>query len=196
MTSSSNPALERGLDTMLIVYSLLQGHPASTPCEQFIRGHTGWFTSSLTLLEAKAVLTKVYGVAPPLVSQKLTQFAAGPLVVAAVDAGSVVAALNLADSLGIDHTDAVLLHLTCQHGARWLATDDQRLAQACAGLGISAPSPLDAPLRQQVAAWEASNLPSKGLPRVLRQIHAWLNRAHAQAAQDFWSATGAGSHLP
>jgi len=44
----------------MLVYSLLEGHPASAACEQFIRGRTGWFTTPLTLLEAKTVPVKVY----------------------------------------------------------------------------------------------------------------------------------------
>src|SRR5438309_8433547 len=79
MISSSSPPLERGLDTMLIVYSLLQGHPAATPCEQFIRSQTGWFTTPLAIFEAKAVLTKVYGVPAGLASQKLVHFLAAPI---------------------------------------------------------------------------------------------------------------------
>src|SRR5438045_64765 len=110
MTSSSNPPLERGLDTMLIVYSLLQGHPASIPCEQFIRGSTGWFTSAVALFEAKGVLTKIYGVQPALASQKLNQFAAGPIVVLDVDRPTALAALALADTHGLDLADAVLFH--------------------------------------------------------------------------------------
>jgi hypothetical protein len=56
--------------------------------------------------------------------------------------------------------------------------------------------PLDAVLRQQVAAWENTNLPGKGLPRILRRVHQWLSQTHPQAAQNFWSQTGAASHLP
>jgi predicted nucleic acid-binding protein len=60
MTFSSSPALvlERGLDTMILVYYLLQGHPAALPCEQFLRAHSGWFTSPLVPTEAKNILTK------------------------------------------------------------------------------------------------------------------------------------------
>ncbi len=57
MTLSSDQFASRGLDAMLIVYSLLDDHPASAACESFIRDHTNWFTTTLTLLEAKAVLT-------------------------------------------------------------------------------------------------------------------------------------------
>ena len=80
MTSSSSPPLQCGLDTMILVYSLLQGHPAATACEQLLRAHAGWLTSPWVLFEAKAVLTKVYGEDPALVTQKLAQVAHGPVV--------------------------------------------------------------------------------------------------------------------
>ena len=37
MTSFSDPPAPRGLDAMLIVYSLLDAHPASGVCETFLR---------------------------------------------------------------------------------------------------------------------------------------------------------------
>ena len=57
MTLSSDQFASRGLDAMFIVYSLLNDHPASAACKSFIRDHTNWFTTTLTLLEVKAVLT-------------------------------------------------------------------------------------------------------------------------------------------
>ena len=196
MISSSNPAVERGLDAMLIVYSLLDNHPASAVCEQFIRAHTGWCTSAVTLLEARAILSKVYAVDPTLASQKLAQFASGPILVAAVDAGTVLTAMSLADRLGIDLTDATLLQVVQAQGVTRLATDDKKLAQACRKLGIAPETPIDTSLRQQMAAWEAAHLPAKGLPRVLRRIYQWLLPAYPQVAQEFWSQTGGCSHLP
>jgi predicted nucleic acid-binding protein len=181
---------------MLIVYSLLDTHPASSVCERFIRAHGGWFTTTFTLFEAKAILTKVYAVDATLASQKLAQFAAGPITIVAVDSTIALAAMRAADVLRIDLTDAVLLHTAELQGATTLATEDNKLAQACKQFGIIPESPLDATLRQQMAAWEATHLPSQGLPRVLHQIHQWLSTNHPQAAQDFWSQTGGASHLP
>ena len=181
---------------MLIVYSLLSNHPASTTCEQFIRTHSSWFTTTLTLLEAKAILTKVYAVDAAMASHKLAQFAAGPIVVTAVDPPIALAAMHNADGLGIDLTDAVLLQTVQARGALRLATDDTKLAQVCRQIGVTPETPIDTALRQQMAAWEAANLPAKGLPRVLRQIYQWLNRTTPQIAEDFWSHTGGGSHLP
>src|SRR5438874_11964728 len=119
MTSSSNLPSERGLDAMLIVYSLLNAHPASTTCEQFIRTHSGWFTTTFTLLEVKAILTKAYAVDAVLASRKLAQFVVGPIVITAVDHPIALAAMHAADVLGIDLTDAVLLHTVQARGARW-----------------------------------------------------------------------------
>ena len=70
MTSSSNLPIERGLDAMLLMYSVVQGHPGAAACQQFLRAHAGWFTSPLVLFEAKAALTKIYGVPPNVATQK------------------------------------------------------------------------------------------------------------------------------
>jgi predicted nucleic acid-binding protein len=99
MTSSSDLRTERGLDAMLIVYSLLNDHPASLACERFIRNMPGWFTTVLTLLEARAILTKVYSVGGKQASQKLAQFAAGPILVVSVDLATALAATSMADAL-------------------------------------------------------------------------------------------------
>jgi hypothetical protein len=150
----------------------------------------------LVLFEAKGILTKVYGVQSSDATRKLTQFAAVPVTLLELDPAAAFPVLQLADAHGLDLTDAVLLHLTRQHGAGYLATEDQHLARVCSQFGITPQSPLDAALRQQVAAWEAANLPAKGLPRVLRRVYQWLSNTHPQAAQDLWSQTGGGSHLP
>lgn len=196
MTSSSNQPLERGLDAVIMVYSLLDGHPASAACEQFIRTHSGWFTTTLTLLETKAVLTKVYGVDSSLVTQKLAQFAAGPITILSVDVTTVLSSMHTADSLRIDLTDAALLQAVQDQGASQLTTDDRALAKACLEIGITPENPIDATVRQEMAEWEDNHLPARGLPRLLRQLYQWLHRHYPEAAQDFWSQTGGGSHLP
>ena len=156
MTSSSDPSIERGLDAMLIVYSLLNDHPASTACEQFIRTLSGWFTTTLTLLEAKAVLTKVYAVDAALASRKLAQFAAGPIIVTPVTPPIVLAAMHTADALGLDLTDAVLLQTVQAREALRLATDGNKLARACRPVGIIAETPINDPC---VSRWSPGKPP-------------------------------------
>jgi hypothetical protein len=126
----------------------------------------------------------------------LAQFAAGPILVLPVDLVTALTAMNTSDAFGIDLTDAVLLRTSQAQGALWLATDDSQLARVCRQVGITPQTPIDVSLRQQMIAWESAHLPMKGLPRVLRQIHQWLNQSYPQTAEDFWSRTGGGSHLP
>src|SRR5438874_1678108 len=105
------------------------------------------------------------------------------------------AMMSVSDTLGIDLTDALLLQAARERGVLRLATDDGKLAQALPQTGIEAENPIDDALRPQIAQWEAANLPAKGLPRVLRRVHEWLDQTAPQVAQDFWSHTGGGSHL-
>jgi len=181
---------------MVLVYSLLKGHPALPACEQILRVNSGWFTSSWVLFEAKGVLTKVYGEDPILTTKKLAQVASSPVAVLDLDPADITKVFQLADTYGVDLTDAVLLHLAKSNGAIYLATDDQHLSQVCTHFGITPVSPLDAALRNAVAAWETAHIPPKGMPRLLRRVHQWLSQLHHHAAQDFWSQTGSGSHLP
>ena len=46
MTTSSSLG-QRGLDAAPIIYSLLSGHPASAVCEDYIRNHSGWLTTTV-----------------------------------------------------------------------------------------------------------------------------------------------------
>ena len=196
MTLSSDQYAPRGLDAMLIVYSLLGNHPASDVCEAFIRERASWFTTTLTLLEAKAILTKVYAVDANLVSQRLSQFSAGPIEIIEVDLSITLASMQIADTLEIDMTDAVLLQAARTRSVNTLATDDRKLVHACHQVDITVENPIDIQMRRQMASWESKNLPQKGLPRILSRIHQWLEQNHQQAAEDFWCQTGGGSHLP
>ena len=159
MTLSFDQSAPRGLDAMLIVYSLLDDHPASAACESFIRDHTNWFTTALTLFEARAILTKVYAVDTNLTSQQLSQFSAGPIEIIEVDLSITLAGMQIADTLEIDITDAVLVQATRTRNANILATDDHKLIQACHQVDIAVENPIDVSLRRQMASWEAENLP-------------------------------------
>jgi predicted nucleic acid-binding protein len=196
MTSSSDNSIERGLDTMIVVYSMLNGHPASAVCGDFIAARSGWFTSIVTLLEIRAVMLKVYDVDAVSLSQKLSEFTSGPIWIAEIDAVDVITADRFANAFSLDLTDALLISCARGQGVARLATDDQKLIRVCDQIGMTVENPIDDDLRRQIAEWETANLAVKGLPRILRRVHRWLNAAHPQLANDFWSQTGNGSHLP
>jgi predicted nucleic acid-binding protein len=196
MTSSSSPSLERGRTPCSWSTVSSRGIRLRLPASSlFVRNRAG-FTSPLVLFETKNILTKVYSVDAAAATRKLLQFGTGPVVLLDLDALGATSAFQLADTHGLDLTDAHLLHLARRYHASFLATEDQHLAQMRSQAGVTPQSPLDAALRQQIAAWESANLAFKGVPRISRRVHQWLGQAHLQAARDFWSQTGGGSHLP
>ena len=48
--------------------------------------------------------------------------------------------------------------------------EDEKFGRACVQSGLTAETSLDSATRKQVAAWESTNLPAKGLARVLFHI--------------------------
>lgn len=197
MTSSTNQGTQQHLlDTPLLTYSMVQNHPACILCAQLLQSHTGWFTSVQVLLETRAALIRIYNVADALATQKLRQLTRLPIQVIELNEAATFDAMTVSEQLGLDLTDAVLLRLMQTSGATRLATDDQRLLQACSRFGIVTHCPISPVLRQQIAAWEAATLPRKGLPRILGRVHDWLEQGYPQAALDFWSQTNHGNHLP
>jgi predicted nucleic acid-binding protein len=196
MITSSKPEERRGLDSVILIYSLLRGHPASEACEEFIKCRTGWVSSTLVLLEVKSVITKVYGGDPAIVEAELVRLASGPVSFEPIDTNAALAAMRRVEALGIDSTDAALLEVCAAHGAKSLATEDRKLARVAVNLGIVIESPIDETVREAVSLWEGQGLPLRGLSRILHRTHAWLRERDAALSEEFWSVTGAGTHLP
>jgi predicted nucleic acid-binding protein len=109
MTFYENSSLERGLDTMFMVYSLLDGHPASLACEQFITSRQGWVNTPLLVIEGMAIMIKVYGVEPEIACQLATDFAYGPISILPIELEIITAAVDLSILHDVDINDAVLL---------------------------------------------------------------------------------------
>lgn len=194
-TSSSEVELW-ALDTMILVYALLDDHPASEVCEEFIRQKQGWITSALHLLETYSVLTKIYGVSLSDAAQAIQHLQNSPLRVVPVDGTTAGQATQIAVNLNLDLTDAVLLETCRSWGVKCVATEDKRLTQICTVSGLQVETPLDEAMRLQVSQWESAHLPQKGAARVLRRVHTWLGEHAPEVSELFWNHTGGCSHLP
>jgi predicted nucleic acid-binding protein len=184
----------KAIDTNLLIYASLANHPACIACEQFIATEPTWVTNIVNLVELLRVLVGVYGVSEGDVGAKFEDFRQ-VLVVAELSSALAAASLPLRQTYGIDFNDAILLQTCRERGVTTLATDDNRLANACAAVQIAVENPVDAALRTQMAQWENANLPAKGLPRVLLRVHRWLEQRDPAVATEFHSATQALSRL-
>jgi predicted nucleic acid-binding protein len=185
----------KATDSNLLVYASLDDHPASKACEAFIGSESTWLTSVVNLLELHSVLRGAYGLLDEQADIKFHDFYEA-LFVVDVTPDLAQSALPLRRSYRIDLHDAILLESCRRHGISVLATDDSRLAAACSALGLGVENPIDAALRSEMADWESSNLPAKGLRRILWRVHRWLEPEDAQIAATFHAVTKALSRLP
>ena len=80
------------VDTPLLVYGTITGHPARTAVEQELRRGT-WGSSILVLLELYQVLTRDYGVAPTDAAAAVARLARSPIYWAALDRDQVTVAV-------------------------------------------------------------------------------------------------------
>lgn len=187
---------QRGLDTMFLVYSSLQEHPASAICEQFILSKEGWVSTPLLFVEFYNVLTRNYGVDRQSTIQKTMELVDKPIEILLLEGHTVAAAIWLANEYNLDTNDAILLQICLTSGINVIATDDRRFARACDDLGIVVENPITATVRQQMTVWEEVNLPPRGLPRLLLHIHRWLEVQNLNIAEVFYEATGQYLRLP
>lgn len=184
----------KAIDSNLLVYASLANHPAMKACEQYIAAYPVWLTNIVNLVEMHRVLIGVYGVSASDADAKFADFK-DALIVENFTGALASAALPLRNTYGVDFNDAVLLQTCLKRKVTVLATDDRRLAVACVALNVTVENPIDSVLRTQMTQWENQNLPAKGLPRILLQIHRWIEQRNAALAADFYSATQAFSRL-
>ena len=180
----------------LLIYGILADHPASAVCQEFIEASDRLLASSITLIELFFVTTRIYGIEPITVLAKVNQLIASPLAIIDTDADTVVAALALCVENEIDTNDAVQIQMCLDLGIPSLATDDSRLIDLCKRLEIEARNPITPELKQAMAIWEKTNLPQKGLPRILRQIYDWIEARNHALAGGFRNATRNLTRMP
>jgi predicted nucleic acid-binding protein len=184
------------LDSNLLIYSILADHPASSVCQEFIEAHESLVASSITLIELFFVTTRIYGIERVMVLAKINELLASPLIIITADADTVASALALCAEHKIDTNDAVQVQMCLDLGISALATDDRRFIDLCKKLEIETKNPITVELREAMRVWEEANLPQKGLPRILHQIHGWIKARNHTLADDFRNATRNLTRMP
>jgi predicted nucleic acid-binding protein len=185
------------LDTNLIVYSLIEGHPASGVCDSFIKDpRRSFYTTSLTPFEVYYALHRVYNVPRIDAASKALSLLEAPLTIVDVATADVRPAIERCSSKSLDVNDSLLIQMCVGLDIPSLASDDRRLLKACEEEGIQPVSPIDDEQRQLMLKWEQEKLPPSGLPRLLARIHNWMQQADPQVARTFLQATGNLRHMP
>ena len=175
------------LETPLLVYGALPGHPAGATAEAELR-RGDWGSTTLVLAELHYVLVRHYGVPPDTAVAEVERAARLPIHwVPAATADVVLAAAEQARS-GVESADAVLL-LLAERDRGTLVTADRRLLRAALDRGVAARNPIAAGLTTEIAEWEDRRVPPKGTARLLAGVERWLRARDRRVSEEFVAAT-------
>lgn len=189
--------MRKTVDANVIVYSLLDDHPAADACDSLLRsGRYDFYATPLTPFEVYFVLRRIYGVEKKEASNRALSLFDSPLSFTEIGRDEAETALRRCVTYDIDANDSLLIQSCLRFGIPSLTSDDQRLLKACEEEGIQPQSPIGEEHRRKMVLWEEEKLPPSGLPRLLKRIHSWLGDVNPEAATLLLEATGGLRHLP
>ncbi len=140
------------IDTPLLVYATIPGHPGREIVEEDLR-HGTWGSSVLVLAKLYQVLTRDYAVSSESAVEMAERLARSPLHWAALDVTQVVAATAERRRHRLQSADAVLLCLTREDRGT-LVSQDRRLLRAAEAQGVAVRNPIAADFAAAIAEWE------------------------------------------
>lgn len=184
----------RWIDTPLLVYSRVEGHPAKQQIADLL-AEEEWASSVLVLLEVHQVLLRQYGQSHLVAAQEVDGLAASSIEWMAADVRQTRSIARERRETGLGGADAALL-LLCEEDHGSLFTLDGRLLRIAGERGLTASPLLDRSMIDRVQAWGQQRLPQRGLPRFLRAIERWIAVEEPTTAVRFIEATGGLTRLP
>lgn len=182
------------IDTSLLVYALVPGHPAAGVVDTELR-RDSWGSGLAVLVEVYQVLVRDYAVAPQNAAQAIARLTRTNVHWAAMDATQVMAAAALRARYRLQSADAILFLLVSEDRGT-LVTVDRRLLRTAQGAGIAVRNPIPSTVSAEIAQWEAERFPPKGLGRILSVTERWIRTRDAGVATEFVQATAGLTALP
>lgn len=176
------------VDTPLLVYSAVEGHPARARLAEAL-ARDEWGSTILALFEAYSVLNRDYRSTPQEAGMHAEILLAGPIHWDGFEVAQAEAVLQEQRRHRIAPADAALL-LRCREDGGTLYTLDQPLERAGQSEGLATARLLDDALIREVQDWEDRTLRGRGTPRVLDSVHRWLQEQNTEIAEKFLEATG------
>ena len=187
-----NLNIEKILDSNILIYSILEDHPASDVSEKLLlscENKFTWTTSPITFLETFHVLIKIYGQDKSKTLHKIKEAMKSPLDIKPLNMQLIFSSLEKSIKHLIDTNDAILLQIAIDFGIPIIATDDKKLINACESYGIICENPINDNIRKHMSEWELKNLPKKGITRIYSNVYNWLQQIDKKIANKFKSET-------
>ena len=149
--------IQKILDSNILIYSILEGHPASNACEQLILSGEDkffWTTSPITFYETFHVLVKIYNQPAIKVLEKIDQIMKLPINIISLNSQLTFSSLEKCMRHSIDTNDSLLLEIAIHQGISIIATDDKKLIDICKQYGIICENPITEEIRKKMSEWE------------------------------------------
>lgn len=182
------------VDTPLLVFSQVAGHPAESVVERELR-RGEWGSTVLVLMELYHVFVREYGESPTAAVQAVDGLRQSPIYWASIDANQAAEAIAVRARTGVDSADALLL-VQARDDRGVVVTSDHRLLRAAQAEGVAVRNPISPALATDIDRWEDLHLSRKGLPRLLRPVERWIRARDEALAAEFKEATANFSVLP
>ena len=131
--------MKKLIDANLLIYALIEDHPASSVCEAFIRKENRYrklYTTMLTPFEVFHVLWRIYGLKREQAMEKALSLFNSPLSFIPITEEVARISLEKIVEYKIDSNDALLLTSSILYDIPSLASDDRKLLKASNEEGI------------------------------------------------------------
>ena len=157
--------MRKALDAGILVYALLENHPASQICGSLLRsGRYAFYATALTPFEVYFVLRKIYAIEPQEAATKALALFDLPLHFTDITASDAQVALRTCIEHGIDANDGLLLQACLRLNVPSFGSEDRRMLKAGATKGLYPQSPIGPIVRRRMQQWEREKLPNRGPP--------------------------------
>ena len=173
------------VDSNIIVYSLLDNHPASEVCRDFLESKLyKFYISPIIPFEIYHVLHRVYGVPKSDAREKALLLFQASIEIFPVDGEMARNALEKAVTHGLELNGSLLLAAGIRYEIPSIATEDRRLLNISTKHGIFPQTPVTDEIKGEIDEWER-RIPPKGLQRILKAVYRWIKDRDEGIAEAF-----------
>jgi predicted nucleic acid-binding protein len=177
--------IKRIIDSNIIIYSILENHPANQVCKDFLASidtQNSLFSHQDCLLELFQVLRVNYAINLDIIIKKIRQLYQSNISFKTNINSNLLDVFELVKQYGIHPVDAKLYLLSIELQAPIIVTDDWKFRNFLKTKGILGETPITDNISKLIQDWENKNLPSGGIARILKYLNSYLEKLDANIA--------------
>ena len=191
--------IRRVIDSNIIIYSLLENHPACSDCASYLTQFDvdGLLFSTVdSLSEIYQVMHGFYKIESSIILDHIKDLLNSRITFLNLDQDDLNPLFEIVAQNNLQVNDIKLYLLAQKLQAPILVTDDGTLGNFAQSHQLLHETPIQPETRAQMDEWEQEHLPKKGLPRVLKRIFIYLENLDKLIATQFRNDSGNFRQIP